>query len=61
MHFGEEIDLILDSGTSPGGLASTILSLVGPPRIIREGPISAEAIQGVLAKQGITLTDKAGG
>ena len=55
VEFGNEIDLILDSGPSPGGLPSTILSLVGPPRILREGPISAEAIQAVLAKEGMTL------
>lgn len=56
-EFGEEIDLILDSGPSPGGLPSTIVSLVDPPCIVREGPIALEAIQAVLAKQGITLTD----
>ncbi len=58
-EFGEEIDLILDSGPSPGGLPSTILSLVGPPRILRAGLVSFEAIQLVLAKQGMTLANKA--
>lgn len=56
-EFGEEIDLILDSGPSPGGLPSTIVSLVDAPCIVREGPITIEAIQAVLATQGITLTD----
>ena len=57
-EFGEEIDLILDSGASPGGLPSTILSLVGPPHILREGPIRSLAIQTVMAKEGVTLADK---
>ncbi len=58
-EFGEEIDLILDSGSSPGRLPSTILSLVGPPCILRAGLVSFEAIQLVLAKQGMTLANKA--
>lgn len=58
-EFGEGLDLVLDSGPSPGGLPSTILSLVGPVRILREGPISSATLQTVLAKQGITLVDKA--
>ncbi len=57
-EFGQEIDLILDGGPSPGGLPSTILSLVGAPRILREGPITSQAIQSVLVHKGITLTDK---
>ncbi len=56
-ELGEEIDLILDSGPSPGGMPSTILTLVGAPRILREGPISREAIQAVLAKGGIILPE----
>lgn len=56
-EFGEEIDLILDSGVSPGGLPSTILNLVGAPRILREGPITSQAIQSVLVHEGMTLTD----
>ena len=60
-EFGREIDLILDSGPSPGGLPSTILVLSDPPRILRKGPIAREEIQAVLAKQGISLTDTAVG
>ena len=58
-EFGDEIDLILDSGQSPGGLTSTVLNLVGHPHILREGPISSQAIQAVLSQQGIILSDKA--
>lgn len=60
-EFGEEIALILDSGASPGGLPSTILNLVGAPCILREGPITSQAIQAVLAREGITLADKDAG
>ena len=43
------IPLILDGGACPGGVASTIVNLtVSPPRILRPGPISAEALAEVL-------------
>jgi L-threonylcarbamoyladenylate synthase len=58
-EFGEEIDLILDSGPSPGGLPSTILNLIGPPQLLREGPIGFEVLQIEFAKHGITLNGKA--
>ncbi|MEC9005874.1 MAG: L-threonylcarbamoyladenylate synthase [Nitrospirota bacterium] len=60
-QFGREIDLILDSGSSPGGLPSTILVLSESPRILRKGLIATEEIQAVLAQQGISLADKATG
>jgi L-threonylcarbamoyladenylate synthase len=35
---GEELDVIVDGGTTPGGLASTLLdATVDPPRVLREG------------------------
>src|SRR5207245_4104180 len=38
---GDELDVILDGGPS-AGLASTIIDCVDiPPRVLREGPISA--------------------
>ena len=55
--FGDHIDLILDSGASPGGLPSTVLSLVGKIRLLRKGPISSEAIKSVLSTVGVTLQD----
>ena len=60
-EFGKEIDLILDSGLSPGGLPSTILDLAKSPRIFRRGAISTEDIQAVLGKQGIRMADNAVG
>lgn len=39
-YFGDSIDLIIDSGTSPGGRPSTIVDVtVTPPKILREGSI----------------------
>ncbi len=44
------IDLILDGGQTPGGISSTVLDCTGSkPILLREGPISLEAIQAVLA------------
>ncbi len=51
--FGHKIDLILDAGPSRGGKASTLVDLTGkPPRILRPGAISKEAIWAVLKKKG---------
>ncbi len=42
--FGDDL-LVLDGGPRTGGVASTVLDLsVDPPRLLREGPISAEAL-----------------
>ncbi len=40
---GDAVDLILDGGRCPGGVASTVIDLtVDPPRIVRPGPIRWE-------------------
>jgi len=42
--FGEELDMVLDGGPTPGGKPSTILDLSGPePRVLRDGllPVSS--------------------
>jgi tRNA threonylcarbamoyl adenosine modification protein (Sua5/YciO/YrdC/YwlC family) len=37
--------LVLDGGPRPGGVASTVVDLtVAPPRVVREGPVSAEEL-----------------
>ncbi len=42
---GDELDLILDGGTTPGGLPSTVLDVtVDPPRLVRAGRISEEQL-----------------
>jgi L-threonylcarbamoyladenylate synthase len=44
--FGEEIELILDGGPTPGGAPSTILDLSGPrPRVLREGLVPRTALE----------------
>jgi len=46
MQLGEGIDLILDGGKVPGGMAYTVLDCRGDePRILREGPVPWEEIE----------------
>ena len=47
----ESPDIILDGGTCPGGVPSTVLSCVGPwPRILRHGATTAEQIEQVIGR-----------
>jgi len=42
---GDAVAVYLDAGTSPGGVASTILDVTAPtPRILREGPIGLDVL-----------------
>lgn len=44
-QIGEEIDLILDSGTTSFGVSSTLVDLTSTePKLLREGPISLKEI-----------------
>jgi L-threonylcarbamoyladenylate synthase len=46
---GGRINLLIDGGPSPGGLASTVVDCsASPPRILRPGPIDAAAIAAAL-------------
>ena len=48
-QLGDLVDVYLDGGPSPQQAASTILDLTGPaPRILREGPVGAQAIADIL-------------
>ncbi len=48
-QLGDLVDVYLDGGPSPQQAASTIVDLTGPaPRILREGPVGAQAIADVL-------------
>ena len=48
-QLGDLVDVYLDGGPSRQQAASTILDLTGPaPRILREGPVGAQAIADVL-------------
>ena len=45
-QLGGRIDLILDGGTTPGGVPSTLVDCTGNElKILREGPISLEEIR----------------
>ena len=48
-QLGKEVDVILDGGPTPLGVASTVIDLTSEkPRILREGPISLEDVMKVL-------------
>ena len=48
-QLGGKVDLILDGGESPGGMASTVLNCTEDnPAMLREGPLTWENIQAVL-------------
>jgi L-threonylcarbamoyladenylate synthase len=50
-QIGDTVPLILDGGPTQGGLASTVVDLVGDhPRILRPGSISEEALSEFLAE-----------
>ena len=43
------VDLVLDGGPTPGGVPSTVVDCTAPGlRLLREGPLSLEDLQGVL-------------
>ena len=48
-YFGEEVDLIIDAGSCPGGKASTVIDTsLSPFRLLRDGPIPLEALKAVV-------------
>ena len=55
---GRDVDLILDTGPSPGNRPSTLLSVVDEPTILRAGPVSANEIQRVLSNIGLLVPVK---
>lgn len=58
-QLGGRIDVILDGGPCPGGVPSTVLDLTAdPPRILRRGPVSREALSRTL---GQAVKDVSGG
>ena len=51
-QLGDEIDLVIDTGPCVVGVSSTIVDCSGPDiRILRQGAISAEAIEAALASR----------
>lgn len=53
--FGNEIDLIVDAGPTPGGRPSTVIDVRGPIRIVRDGAIEQDAIVTQLAAHSLHL------
>lgn len=45
---GDRVDMIIDAGPCAVGIESTIVSLVGPPTILRPGMISLDQLQAIL-------------
>jgi L-threonylcarbamoyladenylate synthase len=46
---GDQVDLIVDGGPTPGGKESTVLDVtLSPPLLVREGAVSREEIDAVL-------------
>ncbi|MGV1087898.1 MAG: L-threonylcarbamoyladenylate synthase [Mycobacterium sp.] len=55
-QFGDLVDVYLDSGPSEQQAASTIVDLTAAsPRLLREGPVTADAIAGVLGVEVASL------
>ncbi|HKO31940.1 MAG TPA: L-threonylcarbamoyladenylate synthase [Nitrospiraceae bacterium] len=54
-NLGEELNLIVDAGTTPGGPPSTVIDVRGPIRIIRKGSIERGVIAAQLAAHGLQL------
>lgn len=56
---GEEVAVIVDAGTVPGGEASTIVDVTGTQgRVLRRGALDLEELNAVLEPLGATLTDE---
>jgi len=45
---GSAVDMILDAGSTPVGIESTVLSLAGVPTLLRPGMISKEELEAVI-------------
>jgi len=59
---GDAVDLILDGGTTPVGIESTVLSLAAePPVLLRPGMISREEIEAVIGPVAVRASAGEGG
>jgi L-threonylcarbamoyladenylate synthase len=52
---GDDVDLIIDAGPTPGGQPSTVVEAGEPVRIVREGAISRIRIEESLRRRGFSL------
>ncbi|GJL55776.1 MAG: hypothetical protein NPIRA02_29080 [Nitrospirales bacterium] len=57
-EFAEEVDMILDSGPSPGGSPSTLLDVTDGIRVLRHGPITVERLNDALTSCGQRCQDE---
>ncbi|MBX3234708.1 MAG: threonylcarbamoyl-AMP synthase [Nitrospiraceae bacterium] len=53
---GQDLDVILDGGRTPGGPASTLVDTCGPLRVLRPGVVDANRLRAALAEQGYILS-----
>lgn len=51
-QIGDKVDLVIDSGRCPFGVSSTVISLVGGFKVIREGAIKAKLLIDFLKNKG---------
>lgn len=57
-QLGDLVDVYLDGGPSDQQAASTIVDLTGvAPRVLRQGPVTVEAVAEVLGVEAATLTE----
>ena len=52
---GQEVELIIDAGATPGGLPSTVVEADESLRIVREGAITPDLLEAALRAQGFSL------
>lgn len=51
-QLGDRVDLIVDGGPCPGGIESTVVDCtVDPPRLLRQGAVSAERVTAALTAE----------
>ncbi len=56
---GDDVEVVVDAGESPGGEASTIVDCTGPQgRILRHGALGLSTLNAALEPLGATLTDE---
>ncbi len=56
VELGEAVPILLDAGSTPGGMPSTVLDARTPVRVIREGAVSRAALFEVLHDAGYALS-----
>ena len=56
---GDTVEVILDAGTAPGLIPSTIVDATGAePRLLRVGVVSPEELNTLLQEHGVEVVDE---